>query len=161
MSVYYLDASALVKRYAIESGTTWIRDLCAAHDEETSERLHTIFVGEISRVEVASAFARKVKKTQELTQQKAKASLDLFLSHLEDEYQVVAVDSALLRSAADLAERHALRAYDAVQLALAAHANNLLKQADLSLTFVAADKDLVLAAREEGLAIENPSEHDD
>ena len=29
MSVYYLDASALVKRYADESGSEWVRQLTA------------------------------------------------------------------------------------------------------------------------------------
>jgi|APLow6443716910_1056828.scaffolds.fasta_scaffold579939_2 hypothetical protein len=28
MTTYYLDSSALVKRYAIEVGTAWVRTLC-------------------------------------------------------------------------------------------------------------------------------------
>ncbi|GEM_PF-2196064 len=28
MSIYFLDASALAKRYLIENGTNWIREIC-------------------------------------------------------------------------------------------------------------------------------------
>lgn len=51
-----------------------------------------------------------------------------------------------------------LRAYDAVQLAAALTANDALVTADLSpLIFVAADNDLLAAARAEGLAADNPN----
>jgi hypothetical protein len=50
--------------------------------------------------------------------------------------------------------------YDAVQLATALVANETLAAAGLpSLTFVAADDDLVAAARAEGLDAENPNHH--
>ncbi|MBI3912887.1 MAG: type II toxin-antitoxin system VapC family toxin [Chloroflexi bacterium] len=159
MGDYYLDASALVKRYVVEPGTVWVRELCTARQQEADENLHRIIVGEISRVEVASAFARKSKKTNEISEQKAEQSYDLFLSHFEEEYESVGLTSDLIGAAADLARKHALRAYDAVQLALAIHANNLLKQEELSITFVTADKTLLQAARIEGLAVENPNEH--
>jgi uncharacterized protein len=57
-----------------------------------------------------------------------------------------------------LTQNHKLRGYDAVQLATSLVANGVLITAGLShLTFVAADDDLVVAARAEGLAAENPN----
>jgi hypothetical protein len=57
-----------------------------------------------------------------------------------------------------LTQNHKLRGYDAVQLATDLISNRVLMTAGLShLTFVAADDDLVVAARAEGLAAENPN----
>ena len=160
MSVYYFDASVVVKRYVNESGTARIRWLCFARDEETNARLHRIIVGEISRVEVASAITRKATKTKEISEQNAEASYKLFIAHLEDEYQVALVSSVLLRFAADLARKYSLRAYDAVQLAHAVQANNFLIENDLSLIFISSDKTLMQAAQAEGLPTENPDDHE-
>lgn len=54
-----------------------------------------------------------------------------------------------------------LRAYDAIQLALAIHANDLLKENTLSLIFVTGDKTLLQAAQSEGLATDDPHDRAD
>ncbi len=51
MTEYYLDASALVKRYADEAGSGWIRQLTNRETE------HTILLAEITLAEVAAALA--------------------------------------------------------------------------------------------------------
>lgn len=56
-SVFYFDASALVKRYIAEDGTSWIEALCA--DEEN----HAIAIAHLGLVEVAAAFAAKLPTT--------------------------------------------------------------------------------------------------
>jgi len=48
---YSLDASALVKRYADEPGSTWIRQITDAQAQ------HTILLAEITLAEVAAALA--------------------------------------------------------------------------------------------------------
>jgi len=54
----------------------------------------------------------------------------------------------------------ALGGYDAVQLATALTANAVLTAANLPpLVFVAADDDLLAAARAEGLSVENPNHY--
>jgi uncharacterized protein len=161
VSNYYFDASAIVKRYAIEPGTGWVRQLCAALDSETDERWQAIFVGEISRVEVAAALAQKVRWTGEISEQDAEDAIELFVKHLDEEYQIVLMTSELIRSAAVLAQQHALRAYDAVQLAAALRTNSLLLTHDLALIFVSGDANLLQAARAEGMATENPFHHSD
>ena len=55
---------------------------------------------------------------------------------------------------------HRLRGYDAIQLATALMTNETLTAAGLpSLIFIAADDDLLAAARDEGLAADNPNNY--
>lgn len=75
----------------------------------------------------------------------AKEQLEL----LWEQMSIVVVDTALVRTAGDVAERDALRGYDAVHLAAA-----IVGQ----VTVVAsADRQLVEAARRRGLAVAEPS----
>ena len=82
------------------------------------------------------------------------------MSHCDTEYELIAISRSIIDRAVDLTQKYKLRGYDAVQLATALVANGVLTTAGLShLTFVAADDDLVVAARAEGLAAENPNLH--
>lgn len=56
MSAYYLDASALVKRYVNEPGSVWLRSLLA------SPHTDLLFTSRMTVVEVISAFARRLLK---------------------------------------------------------------------------------------------------
>ena len=63
----------------------------------------------------------------------------------------VEITPALLTDAMDIAERHALRGYDAVQLAAAIHANNRRVARKLApLVFVTADASLIASVRPRG-----------
>jgi predicted nucleic acid-binding protein len=53
VSHFYLDASAVVKRYSPETGTAWVKALT-----DPIAR-HTIVLGEITLAEVAAAIAAK------------------------------------------------------------------------------------------------------
>lgn len=90
----------------------------------------------------------------------ATAALAQFYYDFEHHYQTVEVSAAVVARAIALAETHALRAYDAVQLATALESNNL--RAGLAappLTLVSADQELNAAATAEGLAVEDPNSH--
>lgn len=65
------------------------------------------------------------------------------------------VSAGLVAQAATLARRHALRGYDAVQLAAALE----IHATDPSLTLLSADAELNTAATAEGLAVEDPNSH--
>lgn len=60
---------------------------------------------------------------------------------------------------ASLTRRHPLKAYDAVQLAVALRQNQALALVERSLIFVSGDKTLLSAAQAEGLATDNPFGH--
>lgn len=152
MSYYYLDSSALVKRYVTEPGSVWI---AALTDSAVG---NTIVVAEITRVEVAAALAARQRASAGITMTERDRLVALFLQHCDTEYMLVLLHSQIYYHAVRLTQHHRLRGYDAVQLAAALDINTLAVAAGLpALTFVAADDDLLAAARAEGLAAENPN----
>jgi hypothetical protein len=63
-------------------------------------------------------------------------------------------------TACQLANKHPLRAYDAVQLATAWLSNQaLLRMGEPPLTFICADNNLIAIAHGEGLLTDNPNFH--
>jgi predicted nucleic acid-binding protein len=154
MSHYYVDSSALVKRYVTELGSEWVVALTDPSDG------HTVIVAEITRVEVAAALAARHRATGGLTRQERDDAVDLLHHHYDTEYQSIPTTPVLLDRAVRLTQNHRLRGYDAVQLATALLAHERLVAAELTgLIFTAADHDLVAAAQAEGLATENPNDH--
>jgi hypothetical protein len=154
VSDYFFDSSALAKRYLSESGTTWVRGLL------NSAAGNTIWVAEITQVEVAAALAARHRAPGGITRPERDRAVRLLRRHALLEYRLVAITPAILNQALDLTQRHRLRGYDAVQLATALAANVALLAAGLpGLTFVAADGDLLAAARAEGLAADDPHLH--
>ena len=86
--------------------------------------------------------------------------VDLLARHYDTEYDLVATNPLVLDQAIRLTQQHRLRAYDALQLATALTANAALVAAgQAGLTFVAADVDLLVAARSEGLPAEDPNHY--
>lgn len=154
MSHFYLDATAVVKRYNPETGSAWVKALT----DPTAG--HTIILSEITLVEVAAALAAKHRAPGGITQQERDDAVALFLNHCDTEYDLIASRRSIIDRAVTLTQNHRLRGYDAVQLATALLTNEALVAASLSpLNLVAADNDLVAAARAEGLAAENPNLH--
>lgn len=148
MATYYLDSSAVVKRYVDEAGSAWVRSLCEQPE-------HMIFLSELALVEVSSAFARR-QRSGELSAADQRLYLDLFIGDCVQSYQLIPVERVVIDRAVALVQPHGFRAYDAVQLASALVAGDLLRAARLpALTFVAADAALLDAARTAGLAVEN------
>jgi predicted nucleic acid-binding protein len=152
VSHFYLDASAVVKRYKPEPGSTWVDQVTAASAG------HTIILSEITLVEVAAALAATHRAPGGITRQERDDALALFLNHCHTAYDLVAVNRDIIDRAVTLTQHHGLRGYDAMQLATAPAADKVLVAADLSpVTLIAADEDLVAAAQAEGLAAANPN----
>jgi predicted nucleic acid-binding protein len=86
--------------------------------------------------------------------------LSRFRKHLVGRYTLVEITAALLADAAKLANTHALRAYDAVQLsaALALNAQGIAIGLG-GVVLVSSDTDLNGAALSEGLMVEDPTTH--
>lgn len=152
-AVFYFDTSALVKRYADETGSAWILALC--HPPTGN----TIATARITKAEAAAAFASK-RRSGGLSQAHCTEALRDLAHDFAHQYLLVEVDQALIDLAVDLTKRRKLRGYNAVQLAAALTLNGMLTQAQFSpLIFVAADDDLLEAAQGEGLATDNPNQH--
>jgi hypothetical protein len=148
MSVFYLDSSALAKRYLHEPGSTWIATLT-----DTSAG-NTLVIVEITRVEVAAALAAR-QRGGSISLRERDALVNLLLLHCDREYRIVGVSGGIVSRAVTLTQQHRLRGYDAMQLATALVAAAVLP----TLTVVAADDDLLAAASGEGLTTENPNHY--
>lgn len=154
MSTLYLDASALVKRYSSEIGSTWVET------QVDPASGHSLVTAEFTMAEVAAAIAAKHRAPQGITREERDDAVSDFLSDCNTRYLLVAVDRHVIERAVDLTQNHSLRGYDAIHLATALTVNATLTAANLPpLIFVAADNDLLAAANTEGLATENPNDH--
>lgn len=120
---------------------------------------NAITLAEITRVEVAAALAARHRSPGGITREERDAAVGLMLRHCEEEYLLVPISNAVIGRAVELTQLHRLRGYDAIQLSAAFTANDALVGAGLPpLTFVAADADLIAAARTDGLRWANPTQ---
>jgi uncharacterized protein len=150
---YFLDSSALVKRYVHEDGTAWVRRLT----RRTSG--HRIYLARITPVEVTAAVARR-RKGRTLTTAKAASILHRFRQHLAGRYRLIDLTPALFDEAMRLANRQSLRAYDAVQLAAALKIRQEHQDAGFTpVTLISADQALNDAAAAEGMPVDDPRVH--
>jgi uncharacterized protein len=129
----YFDASALVKRYVREKGSSKVQRLLAADVPATSR---------LSAVEIASAVERRVREGALSGEDRNRilAALDRDMTAM----LVVEITAAVITGARLLLQRHPLRAGDAIQLASCLH---LQEQVEEDLTFVGFDDRLLTAAR--------------
>lgn len=110
-------------------------------------------------VEVWSALARRRRETSISAQHHADA-LAAFREDCQTCYRFVEFEQDVYELAGTLLKDHALRAYDAVQLASALVAAQALTAANLPQPiFVCSDDRLVVAALEQGLPADNPNNH--
>jgi uncharacterized protein len=151
MTQYFLDSSALIKRYVVEPGTTWVRSLTNRGSG------HTVLIAQITQIEIVSGASRRVREGT-LTTRTARAVRLLIDRHVRREYVVIGLTPQVVRRAEDILAVHPLRTYDAVQLASALESNLRIVAAELSpVRFVSADTRLLGAAASEGLMIDDPN----
>ena len=134
----YLDTSALVKRYARETGTARVNALWRQADYVVTSRL--------TYAETVCAVRRKAR-----TEPVADATLAKALSDFDRDWSALAIvelTAALGSSIRRLAERHPLRGADCVHLASCLEVD---RRIDESVVFACWDEHLLRAARAEGL----------
>ena len=135
----YFDASALAKRYVRETGSPTVHRLLASGSASTSR---------LSEVEVSSAIVRRAREGAFTIEER-----DRMLAALQHDVPALAMVELTPEITADartLLVRYPLRAGDAVQLASGLY---LQRQLARPVPFVAYDRQLVLAARAEGLVV--------
>jgi predicted nucleic acid-binding protein len=150
---YFLDTSAVVKRYIQETGTGWVRRIADAAAG------NLMYLARITDVEVTSAVVRR-HRGGSISAADAVDTLNQFRQDLITGYRVIEVTPALLAAARTLAERHGLRAYDAVQLAAAVELNaQWIAAGTGTITLASADQELNAAATVEAITVEDPNSH--
>jgi len=148
---YFFDSSAIVKRYVNETGTAWVTAIVSP------TAVNGVRLVRLTTVEVLAAITRRERggsvapAVATLARQQFRADIANF--HMAE------VSLPLIATAMNLAERHALRGSDAVQLAAALEANADCLAQGVSLTLVSADAELNAAAVAEGLAMDDPNLH--
>lgn len=138
--ILYLDASAAVKRYVSEHGSTEVRQAIA-----TATVIGMVTIG---RVEIVAALAKAVRM-HVLSAAEAEAAQHVFRAEWPD-YLRLRVTEALAVRAADLAWQQGLRGYDAVHLAAALLWQDGLEEPVTLATF---DRQLWQAGRRSGLTV--------
>lgn len=144
--IYYLDSSALVKRYAAESGSDSITALVEGDKK--------IAVSWLALPETLAAVARRAKggsvSAEDLKSIRSQLHRDM------QRFMIVEVSGAPVDGIEALIVRHALRGADSIHLSTALW----LKKATKSpVVFVASDNELLAAAHAERLKILNPGQY--
>ena len=153
MAFYFIDSSALVKRYISETGSAWVSDL---FDPIVNNE---VFIAAITGVEIVAAITRRTRGGSISATHAAKAC-NQFRNDLQTEYQIIEITESIIISGMTLAQTYGLRGYDAVQLAAGCAVNVLCIANSLPpMLFVSSDNELNLVASSEGLIVENPNMH--
>jgi predicted nucleic acid-binding protein len=153
VAVYFLDSSALVKRYAQETGSAWVEALTAPPPG------NTLYLARITTVEIVAAVTRR-QRGETLTAADTARALADFHYDLAHQYRLIEITASLITHAMQLAGTYALRGYDAVQLAAALTVHTAREARGMSrLRLVSADRELNAAAIAEALMVEDPNTH--
>lgn len=153
MGFYYLDTSAIVKRYVAETGSAFITQ----RTDATSG--NEIWLSTVPCVEIVAALYRRVR-IGSLTSAEAAAAEQNFRQDLHGVLLLWDVTPSILSQAMALAKLHALRAYDSIQLATAIDILVQRRQGNLPpLNFLSSDQSLNQAALAEGLLVDDPNRY--
>ena len=134
----YLDTSSLVKLYVEEEDSAKVADLANASKVAATSI--------IAYTEARAAFARRFR--EKAFSEKTYRRLISFFNKDWKNYLIVRVTEELVQRAGDLAEKHALRGFDAIHLASA-----MILREELSspVTFSCSDNKLQKASQREKL----------
>jgi len=146
--LHFLDSSALVKLYVREPGTEQMLALAAKSDTRFA-------ASAITRVECRAALRRR-QRARDIEEATASAILVRIEEDLRALFAVQPVDDNVLSGAAQLLDKHPLRAYDSMQLAAALYFQ--VQAPTSTLVFVCSDLPLLQAARTEGALCFDPSQ---
>jgi len=153
VNAYFLDTSALVKRYIAEIGSNWVKVITNPGVS------NDLAISQITWVEVLSALSRRQREGS-LSADDFNSVFQYFSNDFDTQYRVIEVDQALIQSAGQLVIQYPLRAYDAVQLASALRVQSIFSQIpNMQLIFLSADHRLLNIAQSQGLVTDNPNNY--
>jgi predicted nucleic acid-binding protein len=110
-------------------------------------------VSSIAVVEMRSAIRRR-QRAADIEADAASAIVESLQSHMETRFLRQVVNDMVIETALEMIDRHALRAYDAVQLAACLVLSDMEAEA---FTFVCSDHRLLEAAGSERLKVLDPA----
>jgi predicted nucleic acid-binding protein len=152
LGVYFVDTSALAKRYTNEVGSKWVRSWITPSAE------NSIIISELTIVEMFTLFARR-EHNGDISPSSVHRLRRIFLAHVRENYFVVPLTSDVLYLSRVLVSHYMayrLRTLDAIQLACAVEVRKVLEQ---DLIFVAADDRLRNVAYADSFKVDDPRLH--
>src|SRR5947209_13444750 len=117
--IYYSDSSVLVKRHVSEIGSIWFQNLVSPASN------NSIITSKLSVVEVLSAFNRRQREAS-ISRIDYNDLVKDFLAISNNEYHLLELSDSIISESQRLLETYPLRAGDAIQLATATHARQML-----------------------------------
>ena len=150
MPFFYLDTSALLKRYHEEAGSDFIN---ALYDYQRHWQ-RKFFTSVLSGTEFCSAIYRH-QREKTFSIESAKGIIYAFLKDSESMLLTIPVDNRIISLSIEILSDHPLRAYDSIQLASSIAAKDCLS-IDEDFFFVCDDERLCNSAYNVGLKVLNP-----
>ena len=149
MPIYYLDTSAIMKRYRTETGSNVLEELFGGLTG--SDELATSY---LTLLEVNSAVSRLLRGRM-ITQRDYQRILSQFRRDIAYyEINLIPVQNELIDRASDTVRGYPLRSLDALHLASAIE--NRLLSSRHALYVVSADRELIAASESHGIATLDP-----
>jgi len=103
MATYFLDTSAIIKRYIFESGQAWILSLC------NPAQGHDLYISQAALVEVVAAICRRARE-KSINIAERDRLITVFRQDSQESYNIWPVATDLYNAAGDLCRSHRLRA---------------------------------------------------
>lgn len=155
MVSFFLDASALAKRYVPEIGSALV-DFLFDHVAE-----HRIYMLNVGCAEVVSVLVRK-KNAGTLSAAQFSQALRVFDREViqSSAKHLLAVDNSVVTNSLVLIVKHSINANDAMILRVSIDVRKHLRSGADDLALVASDQRLLRAAQAEGLLTFNPETQD-
>ena len=151
MNSFFLDASALAKRYSLEVGADRVDYL---FDHMPPSSLMCLMLGV---AEVVSVLVRRRNSDLLSPTAFAQGMINLKAEIVDaDDFNVLPIDNSLIAAAMPLIEKHAVNATDAVILRLALDLATQLRINNNDLVLITCDQRLLRAAQTEGLVTFDP-----
>ena len=146
--IWFVDTSALVKRYISESGSEWLRSEIVRHE---------VLISQLTPIELGAALSKRFREgsISKFVFYQARSAMMLHLAGAR--YNVLEISQRVVNQALQLTFRHTLRAYDAVQLATALVGNTGTDSRRF--VVVTADDKLEAVSLAQGLQTDNPLRH--
>lgn len=154
MAVFYLDTSALVKRYKTEEGSEIIDYLY--ENLPIGSNLATSF---LTVLEFVSAI-RRLSKANRISNREFRDIVSTFSQELEP-FLIRTIDDKTVTDAVTYVVKYALKSADSMHLATVVELKKIMKEIGENVIFVCDDRELVDAGRCENLEVINPRDADD
>jgi predicted nucleic acid-binding protein len=142
LNQFFIDTSALAKRYIPEIGSVWVNSWIAPQAN------NEIIISALATVEIYSLLTRRERESS-ITLSQRQLMVNDFQFHVQEQYFLIDLDVSVLDRARDLLLKHPLRTLDAIQLACALEAAHLFNIQPI----------FISAAAAEGLPTDDPNLH--